>query len=157
MNRSVGQIMGILNQLAEPQPPASDLTLDHALVDELLRRSTSDYEPHFSRSVPRQISARDTAGGDSLPLPFAGGQAPGDAHKTTLARDTMANGGIRDHLGGGFHRYSTDAAWLVPHFEIMLYDNAMLALVYAEASRQFHEPRYAGVSPEASSILCSAT
>jgi hypothetical protein len=45
----------------------------------------------------------------------------------------MAGGGIRDHVGGGFHRYATDAAWLVPHFEKMLYDNALLAGVYLEA------------------------
>ena len=43
--------------------------------------------------------------------------------------DRMAMGGIYDHLGGGFHRYSTDARWLVPHFEKMLYDNALLVLV----------------------------
>ncbi len=45
----------------------------------------------------------------------------------------MGRGGIYDQIGGGFHRYSVDARWLVPHFEKMLYDNAMLALVYAEA------------------------
>jgi uncharacterized protein YyaL (SSP411 family) len=45
----------------------------------------------------------------------------------------MANGGLRDQLGGGFHRYSTDAHWLVPHFEQMLYDNAQLARVYLHA------------------------
>src|SRR4051812_3349447 len=60
--------------------------------------------------------------------------------------DAMAHGGIRDHLGGGFHRYSTDAKWLVPHFEIMLYDNAMLAWVYAEAFRHTGERRYAEVA-----------
>ncbi len=48
----------------------------------------------------------------------------------------MARGGIYDQLGGGFHRYSTDAAWLVPHFEKMLYDNGQLLRVYAEAYRQ---------------------
>lgn len=47
---------------------------------------------------------------------------------TSLQR--MANGGIYDHLGGGFHRYSVDAQWLVPHFEKMLYDNALLSRVY---------------------------
>ena len=47
--------------------------------------------------------------------------------------DAMADGGIRDHVGGGFHRYSTDRMWLVPHFEKMLYDNALLAKAYAEA------------------------
>ncbi len=50
---------------------------------------------------------------------------------TTL--DRMAAGGIYDQLGGGFHRYSTDARWLVPHFEKMLYDNAQLALAYLHA------------------------
>jgi uncharacterized protein YyaL (SSP411 family) len=48
--------------------------------------------------------------------------------------DRMARGGVMDQLAGGFHRYSTDAAWLVPHFEKMLYDNAALARLYAEAA-----------------------
>ncbi len=48
--------------------------------------------------------------------------------------DRMARGGIQDQLGGGFHRYSVDAEWLVPHFEKMLYDNAALARLYAEAA-----------------------
>lgn len=47
--------------------------------------------------------------------------------------DEMARGGLHDHLGGGFHRYSTDENWLVPHFEKMLYDNALLLLAYTEA------------------------
>ena len=51
----------------------------------------------------------------------------------TLRR--MAAGGMRDHLGGGFHRYSVDARWLVPHFEKMLYDNALLARAYLDAYR----------------------
>ena len=48
--------------------------------------------------------------------------------------DKMAAGGIRDHLGGGFHRYSTDRYWRVPHFEKMLYDNSQLVAVYARGS-----------------------
>ena len=51
----------------------------------------------------------------------------------TATLDRMAAGGIYDHLGGGFHRYSVDAQWLVPHFEKMLYDNAMLADCYLDA------------------------
>ncbi|MDH2907185.1 MAG: thioredoxin domain-containing protein [Candidatus Nitrosotalea sp.] len=54
----------------------------------------------------------------------------------------MANGGMYDQLGGGFHRYSTDARWLVPHFEKMLYDNALLPPVYAEAYQISKDPRY---------------
>jgi uncharacterized protein YyaL (SSP411 family) len=50
-----------------------------------------------------------------------------------LTLDRMARGGMYDHLGGGFHRYSTDEHWLAPHFEKMLYDNALLTLTYLEA------------------------
>jgi uncharacterized protein len=59
---------------------------------------------------------------------------------TTL--DGMAQGGIRDHLGGGFHRYSVDAEWVVPHFEKMLYDNAGLLRNYAWAWALLGEPRH---------------
>jgi uncharacterized protein len=62
------------------------------------------------------------------------------------ALDALADGGIHDQLGGGFHRYATDAAWLVPHFEQMLYDNAQLARVYLYAWRLVGEPRYLDVA-----------
>ena len=54
----------------------------------------------------------------------------------------MAKGGIFDQIGGGFHRYSTDARWLVPHFEKMLYDNALLPMVYCEAYQITKDPFY---------------
>ena len=57
----------------------------------------------------------------------------------------MANGGIFDQLGGGFHRYSTDSRWLVPHFEKMLYDNALLPIVYAEAFQITKDPFYLSI------------
>jgi len=60
--------------------------------------------------------------------------------------DRMARGGLQDQLAGGFHRYSTDAAWLVPHFEKMLYDNASLAWLYAEADRLAPEQGFAAVA-----------
>ncbi|MGE0826523.1 MAG: thioredoxin domain-containing protein [Candidatus Binatia bacterium] len=58
---------------------------------------------------------------------------------TTHTLRKMAAGGIYDHLGGGFHRYSVDERWLVPHFEKMLYDNALLAGLYLEAYQVTHE------------------
>jgi uncharacterized protein YyaL (SSP411 family) len=57
--------------------------------------------------------------------------------KVKLALAGMRKGGIWDHLGGGFHRYSTDERWLVPHFEKMLYDNALLLRLYTDAFRAF--------------------
>jgi hypothetical protein len=56
-------------------------------------------------------------------------------HMAILTLDKMAYGGMYDQVGGGFHRYSTDAHWLVPHFEKMLYDNALLARAYVDAYR----------------------
>ncbi len=59
-----------------------------------------------------------------------------------LTLERMANGGIYDQLGGGFHRYSTDMFWLVPHFEKMLYDNALLAKLYIHAFQLTRKPIY---------------
>ena len=56
--------------------------------------------------------------------------------------DKMAKGGIFDQIGGGFHRYSTDARWLVPHFEKMLYDNALIPVNYAQAFQITKNPFY---------------
>jgi len=64
----------------------------------------------------------------------------------THTLDRMAAGGIHDHLGGGFHRYSTDRFWRVPHFEKMLYDNAQLADVYLQAFRKTKNPAYRDVA-----------
>jgi len=67
----------------------------------------------------------------------------GDVARVRKALDAMRAGGIWDHLGSGFHRYSTDERWLVPHFEKMLYDNALLMRLYADAWRATGEERYA--------------
>jgi uncharacterized protein len=70
---------------------------------------------------------------------------PESLRMVTVTLDAMANGGINDQLGGGFARYSTDADWLVPHFEKMLYDNAQLAHAYLEAYRATGEERHRAV------------
>jgi uncharacterized protein len=73
---------------------------------------------------------------------------PGLLDMVRLTLDRMAAGGIYDHLGGGFCRYSTDARWLVPHFEKMLYDNALLGRAYLDAYLVTGEPSYARVVRE---------
>ena len=65
--------------------------------------------------------------------------------KTLLA---MARGGIRDHLGGGFHRYAVDERWIVPHFEKMSYDNAALLRAYSAAGAAWGDPRFRDVAQE---------
>jgi uncharacterized protein len=69
--------------------------------------------------------------------------------------DAMASGGIYDHLGGGFARYSTDRMWLVPHFEKMLYDNALLARVYLHAWQLTGQDRFRQVVTETLEYLLS--
>jgi uncharacterized protein YyaL (SSP411 family) len=75
----------------------------------------------------------------------------GDAGARHMALETlraMSLGGIRDHVGGGFHRYSVDAEWRVPHFEKMLYDQAQLVLAYLDAAQVSEEAYYASVAED---------
>jgi uncharacterized protein YyaL (SSP411 family) len=79
--------------------------------------------PKFPSNIPVRLLLRyHRRTGDAQALEMA-----------TLTLEKMAGGGMYDQIGGGFHRYSTDERWLVPHFEKMLYDNALLAVAYAEA------------------------
>ena len=71
----------------------------------------------------------------------------------TYTLDMMAYGGMYDQIGGGFHRYSVDEKWLVPHFEKMLYDNAQLAKVYLQAHQLTQEPRYRRIAEEIFSFV----
>ncbi|MCP4977663.1 MAG: thioredoxin domain-containing protein [Maribacter sp.] len=71
--------------------------------------------------------------------------------KTTL--DQMAKGGIYDHIGGGFYRYSTDSRWNIPHFEKMLYDNAQLISLYSKAYMNFKDPVYEQIALECIAFL----
>ena len=67
--------------------------------------------------------------------------------------EAIARGGIRDHVGGGFHRYSTDRRWLVPHFEKMLYDQALVSLAYVEAFEATRKDLYQDVARAAFSYV----
>lgn len=94
--------------------------------------------PKFPSSLPNRLLLRQyRRSGDESVLEMA---------TTTLEK--MAAGGIRDQVGGGFHRYSTDAQWLVPHFEIMLYDNALLAIAYLEAFQATGDDRFRTVAED---------
>ncbi|CAN5498896.1 hypothetical protein BH09PLA1_BH09PLA1_21490 [soil metagenome] len=145
VEQSAAQLKNILEQLAEPAPPEQAMHIDQKFIDELIDRSTSDYEPIHggfggAPKFPRQTLIQ------MLLVHHANQPDAKLAKMLPHTLDAMANGGIRDHLGGAFHRYSTDAKWLVPHFDIMLYDNAMLAWIYVEAFRQFGDERYAQIA-----------
>lgn len=73
----------------------------------------------------------------------------------TLTLDNMATQGMRDHLGGGFFRYTVDPGWQTPHFEKMLYDNALLAKLYLRAARIFQRPDYEKVGRDTLDFMVS--
>ncbi len=77
----------------------------------------------------------------------------GARDRLTRTLDAMAFGGIHDHLGGGFHRYSTEPSWSVPHFEKMLYDNAQLLRLYAAAYEATKNPLYHAVALDVGQYL----
>ena len=137
-------------ELAAPRPVA---TLEPALARRGAESLLSSHD-HFNGgfgSAPKfpqptylslLMHARGWFSDDAGPLPADADLAAriDDALKRTL--DRMAAGGMYDQIGGGFHRYSTDEKWLVPHFEKMLYDNGQLASLYAEASEVYGDTFY---------------
>lgn len=141
VEKSARQIVAALQRMAVPAAGGSG-PIDAVLVENLLEESTSDYDERFGGFGAAPKFPRETL----LELILTSQKTTPNPTRLRQVLDTldaMANGGIHDHLGGAFHRYSTDEKWLVPHFEIMLYDNAMLAGVYAEAFSQTQEARYA--------------
>ena len=133
-----------------------------ALKDALARLATparsQDLSPAFvTETAQRLIQAFDTihggfAGAPKFPqapvlrLLWRQGLVRGDQAIRQAVLHTLANicqGGIYDHLGGGFARYSVDALWLVPHFEKMLYDNAQLIALLSDAWADTHDPLFA--------------
>src|SRR4051812_9092872 len=131
VDQTAAQLVNILEGMSEPESPEKAMTIDEKLIDSWVERSTGDYELHFGGFGTAPKFPRETL----LELLLVHQRhAPSEPrmHMIRHALDAMAYGGIRDQLGGGFHRYSTDEHWLVPHFEIMLYDNAMLAWCYVE-------------------------
>jgi hypothetical protein len=127
----------------ESIPNALSIELIDAAVSQLRRAFDNTYggfgqAPKFPHPMDLQLLVRVAH--------RTGQQGPLDMVRLTL--DRMAAGGIYDHLGGGFARYSVDARWLVPHFEKMLYDNALLAGAYLDAYLITGDGNYARVLRE---------
>jgi hypothetical protein len=129
------------SMLKASQPPPAEGELGEELVAEALKVFSLQFDmeqggfgaaPKFPQAPVLEFLLRFWG--------WRGDARPELMLTTTL--DRMQDGGIVDQLGGGFHRYSTDRRWLVPHFEKMLYDNALLAGVYADASRAFGRAGY---------------
>ena len=131
---------------------SSSETLDTGLLDKAFTGIAASYDathggfgtqPKFPPSMTLSFLLRDHLRTDR--------KAALDMACHSLAK--MANGGIYDHLGGGFHRYSVDAKWLIPHFEKMLYDNALLMGTYTEAYQATGDSLFRKVVSETASYV----
>jgi hypothetical protein len=130
--KSAGEILAAVEGIRAPGQAPSGERLSVETLGEACRELAADFDGVKGGfgGAPKFPAAHHIRFLLSYWQRTCAGEALGMAGKTLKA---MRRGGIYDHLGFGFHRYSTDADWLVPHFEKMLYDQALLAEVYAEA------------------------
>jgi len=142
--RQSAEVVRFLN---EREPPTTGGELDQRLLPNAvaaLRRAFDPAHGGFGRApkFPHAIELR------LLLRTWKRFRDDTALHMVRHSLDRMAAGGLYDQVGGGFHRYSTDERWLVPHFEKMLYDNALLTSAYVEAWRATRDPQYCRVAEE---------
>ena len=156
------QLLDVLSQMANLWKNKQEKVINQAnKIDNILNKTATKTSNTINKDISTQAIQAMLASFDDLEGGF--GDAPKFPHesmllllldehkrrpnikqlnaiKTTL--DAMASGGLYDVVGGGFHRYSTDNAWLIPHFEKMLYNQAQLSLVYTRAYQITQKPLY---------------
>jgi uncharacterized protein YyaL (SSP411 family) len=142
---SANGITDFLRQTSAVQPGTADV--DPGIIDKCFEQMQATYDPEFG----------GFGGGPKFPRPvvfnfllryFARTGNPEALRMTEETLTRMAAGGLYDHLGGGFHRYSVDEQWRVPHFEKMLYDQAQLVIACLELFQISGEPEHARVAGE---------
>ncbi len=150
VDRSADQVVDLIRKSMEPPAPTG------SLGDELLEEAL--------KTVASSFDLRETGFGAGAKFPQAPvlewllrlhGASGNDRPRYMLAQtlESMARGGLCDQLGGGFHRYTVDAQWRIPHFEKMLYDNAQLIGIYADASRALGNEEFLTVAIDAADYL----
>ncbi len=129
VDRAISGLMEGLDRIA--RLPGDETDLDPDLITQSASSLAESFDerdggfgsqPKFPNAMSLEVFLRN----------YARTGQPDDLRRVTMTLEHMANGGIYDQLGGGFHRYSVDHRWLVPHFEKMLYDNALLAKLYLQ-------------------------
>jgi uncharacterized protein YyaL (SSP411 family) len=145
IDQSADDVTRHLEQHYQGRLRGAELTV--GMLDEALRRHGAQFDPDHGGfgGAPKFPPAM------SIEFLLRSWKRIGSGRALEMAAqslDQMARGGLYDQIGGGFHRYTVDAIWLVPHFEKMLYDNALLARVYALAWQATKEPLYRRVAEE---------
>ncbi|MET0624065.1 MAG: thioredoxin domain-containing protein [Pyrinomonadaceae bacterium] len=145
VRQSAGEILSELRRMSDA--PESSETINTRLLDNAYRGLARAYDPLHGGfgGAPKFPSSM------SLDFLLRAWKRTGDGRALEMVTHSclmMAAGGMYDQLGGGFHRYSTDARWLVPHFEKMLYDNALLTRLYLHAFQATGDPFFRRVVEE---------
>jgi uncharacterized protein YyaL (SSP411 family) len=156
VNAAAKEVREAIGKSARGAAGGRDVNINHQALDQAAARITQNYDPvhggfggapkfppsmtlDFLMQVEDRRSRLSPEGQAGLP----------DLHEIIVNTLTkMARGGMYDQVGGGFHRYSVDARWLVPHFEKMLYDNALLARLYTRAWQWTKDPLFAAIANE---------
>ncbi len=147
----VVQATRVTEAIARAGGTASAEPLTHAIADAALDELRRTFDPRWG----------GFGGAPKFPQPMtmefvlrrAVRGSPDAMEMLVLTLDRMAEGGIYDHVGGGFARYATDASWHVPHFEKMLYDNAQLLQLYTRSWQLTRNPRYRDVATRTAQYL----
>ena len=145
VRRSVAELRAGLAHVERQEPASAPLAPD--LPVEAARALASHYDPEYG-GIGGAPKFPNTVG---LSLFLRAWHTTGEAEFRTMVTETlghMAAGGIYDQLGGGFHRYAVDERWLVPHFEKMLYDNALVSRLYLEGYQATGDPAWRQVVEE---------
>ena len=140
------QLTAQLNQISNVVDPH-----EHELTEQLMQNAFQHYRSQFDSHHGGFGNAPKFPPSMGLPFLLRYWHHSSNANALEMVEVTlekMARGGMYDQLGGGFHRYSTDAHWLVPHFEKMLYDNAQLVVAYFEAYQATQKPFYRDIATE---------
>lgn len=152
-NEKNTQVLEQADQLTSQLSRMSNLVdpHEHELTEDLMSKAFQDYRSRFDSHYGGFGNAPKFP--PSMGLPFllrywhhSDNQNALEMVELTLQK--MARGGLYDQLGGGFHRYSTDEKWLVPHFEKMLYDNALLVVAYFETYQATQNTFYRDIATE---------
>ena len=143
----VKQATRFTNQLRESIRVLSPMTVGQTEIETAVEQYARDFDPQHG-GFGKAPKFPPATGLSFLLRQYHKSKNEQILHIVKKTLDAMAAGGIYDHVGGGFARYSTDNRWLVPHFEKMLYDNALLARTYLEAYQVTHNQHYREITTE---------
>jgi len=137
----------IIDQLKKNEASTISVGFDHRLIDQTVRSFAANFDRKHGGFSDAPKFPRPTA--LSFLLRYYKKYNDLESRNMVLTTlDNIAGGGIYDHIGGGFHRYSVDSSWQTPHFEKMLYDQALLTSIYLEAFQITGKSRYKKVATE---------